>query len=184
MENRLLPQGCSPAPHVARNCTVLSQAFLKQIKHLLFRFFFPFFLFFFLQKHAQGIVGETPHRLTVLRSAPVHACTHTHTHTHSCTHTPSFLDPGLDSKSLEDGREAPSPSAEPAPWDGSSSWQGRPQITGSLGCAVLLWEMKVWHHWVRKQSSQGTCGLHGAELGGLSPRDGAPRLQSLQGLPA
>lgn len=71
--------GPLPTPHSPE---VLSHAPLKQIKHLLFRFFF-FSFFSFLQKHAYI------HR--VWWSWGRHTRVHTHTHSLTLSHTNTFL---------------------------------------------------------------------------------------------
>ena len=83
--------GPLPTPHPPE---ALSHAPLKQIKHLLFRFFSIFFFFTKTCIHTQGIVvlGKTrtlAHTLPLtlsLAHACMHTCMHTHTHTHTHTH--------------------------------------------------------------------------------------------------
>lgn len=77
--------------HTPHPQEALSHTPLKQIKHLLFRFFFCFFPF--LQKHAYI------HRVWWSGEDA-----HARTHTLSLSHTQilSFLAPGLDPRSLED----------------------------------------------------------------------------------
>lgn len=90
--------GPLPTPHSPE---VLSHAPLKQIKHLLFRFFsFLFFLFYKNMHTYTGYGGP---------GEDTRACTHTHTLSLSHTQILSFLAPGLDPRSLEDGARAASP---------------------------------------------------------------------------
>ena len=86
--------------------------FLKQTKHLLFRFFFIFF-FFYKNMHTytdysgprEDTCAYTHTNSLLFFHSHAHTHTHTHTHTHIHTHKHvciSFLAPGLNPRSLED----------------------------------------------------------------------------------
>ena len=86
--------GPLPTPHPLE---ALSHAPLKQIKHLLFRFFFHFFFLFYKNMHTYtGYSGPgedtraCTHTLHLILSL-AHARARTHTHTHTHTHTNTFL---------------------------------------------------------------------------------------------
>ena len=112
--------GPLPTPHPLE---ALSHAPLKQIKHLLFRFFFHFFFLFYKNMHTYtgySGPGEDTRACTHTHSllffhSRTRARTHTHTHTHTHTQILSFVAPGLNPRSLEDSaRVAPPPPCLPS----------------------------------------------------------------------
>lgn len=135
----------------------LSRALLKQIKHLLFRFFSIFFSF--LQKHAYiyrvwWILGKTY----------IHARSLTLTHT-----TLSFLAPGLNHQSLEDMARAASPPmscvySPPCP-------SAKLVLCGAgVGIGGRLWTQEAQGRAVAK-ASLGTVHASEGEMKGLAPLD-------------
>lgn len=178
-------KGLERAPSPARPCSSSAHhsfrgpfhRTLKQIKHLLFRFFSVFFFFTKTCIHTQGMVGPREDTHSRIRS-------HIHTYTNTFLlgprqgpQKPCKLGRASLPSPMSVFSPTPSPSAklvlcgagdragvEETP-ETEGSWQGQ-RLRGSPGVMLCFsGEMRVRHHWIRKHSTESTRLLHqGTEM--------------------